>query len=81
MIEIGKDIDYAVNKLKDGGIVGIPTETVYGLGCNALNKSSVKKIFKLKNRPKSDPIICHTNSVEKIRKYVEYFPKNFGQDL
>ena len=52
MIEIGKDIYYAVNKLKDGGIVGIPTETVYGLGCNALNESSVKKIFKLKNRPK-----------------------------
>ena len=45
MIEIGKDIDYAVNKLKDGGIVGIPTETVYGLGCNALNESSVKKIL------------------------------------
>ena len=43
MIEIGKDIYYAVNKLKDGGIVGIPTETVYGLGCNALNESSVKK--------------------------------------
>ena len=76
MIEIGKDIYYAVNKLKDGGIVGIPTETVYGLGCNALNESSVKKIFKLKSRPKNDPIICHTNSVEKIRKYVEYFPKN-----
>ena len=47
MIKIGKDIDYAVNKLKDGGIVGIPTETVYGLGCNALNESSVKKIFNL----------------------------------
>ena len=76
MIEIGKDIDYAVNKLKDGGIVGIPTETVYGLGCNALNESSVKKIFKLKSRPKNDPIICHTNSVEKIRKYVDHFPKN-----
>ena len=76
MIKIGKDINYAVNKLKDGGIVGIPTETVYGLGCNALNESSVKKIFKLKNRPKNDPIICHTNSIKKIIKYIEHLPKN-----
>ena len=37
MIEIGKDIDYAVNKLKDGGIVGIPTETVYGLGLSLIH--------------------------------------------
>ena len=59
MIKIGKNIDFAKDKLDKGGLVAIPTETVYGLGGNALNLESVDKIFNLKNRPTNDPLICH----------------------
>jgi|TARA_B100001063_G_scaffold243707_1_gene274925 L-threonylcarbamoyladenylate synthase len=75
MIEKGTDSNYAVKKLIDGGIVAIPTETVYGLACNALNTEAVRKVFEIKNRPKNDPLICHTDSVNKIKKYVIDFPK------
>ena len=52
MIKIGKNIDFAKDKLDKGGLVAIPTETVYGLGGNALNLESVDKIFNLKNSKK-----------------------------
>ena len=74
MIKIGKNIDFAKEKLDKGGLVAIPTETVYGLGGNALNLESVDKIFNLKNRPSNDPLICHTNSISKIEKYVNEIP-------
>ncbi len=74
MIKIGKNIDFAKDKLDKGGLVAIPTETVYGLGGNALNLESVDKIFNLKNRPNNDPLICHTNSISKIEKYVNEIP-------
>ena len=76
MIKIGKDLNYAVKILMDGGIVGIPTETVYGLACNALNEEAVSKIFKIKKRPKNDPLICHTDSIKKIKNFVINFPKD-----
>lgn len=75
MKNIGTNIDIAASSLKKDNIVVIPTETVYGLGVNALSKKAVKKIFKLKNRPINDPLICHTDSLEKISKFVKYIPK------
>ena len=76
MIKIGKDLNYAVKILMGGGIVGIPTETVYGLACNALNEEAVSKVFKIKKRPKNDPLICHTDSIKKIKNFVINFPKD-----
>ena len=52
---LGKTISF----LKKSNVVGLPTETVYGLAGNAYSKSSVKKIFNLKGRPKNNPIIIH----------------------
>ena len=75
MIKSGKNIDYASNILKDDGLVVIPTETVYGLGGNAININSVNKIYSLKKRPKSDPLICHTDCLDKILKYVNEIPE------
>ena len=49
--QIGTDIRYAAELLREGAIVGIPTETVYGLAGNALNEDAVLSIFKAKNRP------------------------------
>jgi len=76
MIETGKNSNYAIKILMDGGIVAIPTETVYGLACNALDEEAVNKVFKIKKRPKNDPLICHTDSIKKIKKFVLNFPKD-----
>jgi L-threonylcarbamoyladenylate synthase len=74
MAAIGRDILKASKLLKTGNIVAIPTETVYGLAGNALRDDIVVKIFKAKNRPAFDPLICHTDSIEKIAQYVEHIP-------
>jgi L-threonylcarbamoyladenylate synthase len=75
MKNIGKNINIAISNLKKNNIVVIPTETVYGLGANALSKKAIKKIFKLKNRPSNNPLICHTNSIEKISNFVKKIPE------
>lgn len=72
---IGQDIIKAKHLLEEGEVVGVPTETVYGLAANALNISAVAKIFKVKNRPTFDPLIVHVSSVDKIQDYVIDFPK------
>ena len=73
---IGKDILIAKNYFEKGEVVGIPTETVYGLAGNALNEDSVLKIFSAKNRPHFDPLIVHVSSKEDIEKYTaEISPK------
>ena len=51
------NIQICASKIKDGQIVIFPTETVYGVGANALNESAVKKIYKLKKRPMNNPLI------------------------
>jgi len=75
MIKVGKSINESIRNLKKGEIVGIPTETVYGLGVNALDQKAVSKVFKLKKRPYYDPLICHTDSIEKVKMFVKTFPK------
>ncbi len=67
---IGKDIKSAIKYLEAGDLVAIPTETVYGLAANALNENAVTKIFKVKNRPTFDPLIVHTDNIEKIQNFV-----------
>ena len=75
MIKVGKSINESVKNLIKGEIVCIPTETVYGLGVNALDQKAVDKVFKLKKRPYFDPLICHTNSIEKVKMFVINFPR------
>ena len=53
-----------INYLNNGNVAGLPTETVYGLGGNAYSKNSIHKIFKLKGRPKSNPLIIHYLNLE-----------------
>lgn len=74
MAEIGKDISKAKQLLENGEVVGIPTETVYGLAGNALNEDAILKIYSVKNRPKFDPLIAHTNSLDKIEGLVKEIP-------
>jgi L-threonylcarbamoyladenylate synthase len=64
-IDIEK-IKYAAEVLRGGGIVAFPTETVYGLGADALNENAVKKIFEAKGRPSDNPLIVHITGKESV---------------
>jgi len=63
-----EDIEHAARIISDGGLVAFPTETVYGLGANALNPVAVAKIFEAKERPTFDPLIVHIASLEDLKK-------------
>lgn len=67
--EIGTDIAKAKEILERGGLVAIPTETVYGLAGNALNPLAVARIFEAKNRPAFDPLIVHISKFKELYKY------------
>ena len=59
-----------VRHLKDGEVIGFPTETVYGLGCDARNGEAVKKVFAAKGRPADNPLICHIGDKSQIKDIV-----------
>ena len=61
-------IKKAKKYLINNDIVAIPTETVYGLAGNAYSDNAVKRIFKLKKRPKSNPLIVHYSSISELKK-------------
>lgn len=63
----------AANEIRRGGLVAFPTETVYGLGANALNAKAVSGIFAMKERPSFDPLIVHISRLESIHQLVEEF--------
>lgn len=63
------DIERAAELLKGGAIVAFPTETVYGLGANALDSAAVKKIFEAKGRPSDNPLIVHLSYPQEAEKY------------
>lgn len=65
----------AVRLLKSGEVVGMPTETVYGLGANALDENAVRKIFTAKGRPADNPLIVHISDLEMINPLVKEIPE------
>ena len=65
-----KILKKTVNSLKAGNIVSLPTETVYGLAASAYSKKAVGKIFKLKKRPKKNPLIIHYYRLKDLKKDV-----------
>ena len=69
-------IGQAVELLRSGDVVAFPTETVYGLGADALNPYAVAKIFEAKNRPHFDPLIVHIGRKEWIDQYAEEVPQD-----
>lgn len=69
-----QNVEEAIRLLTEGEVVAIPTETVYGLACNALNINAVSKVFEIKNRPSFDPLIVHISSLNEVEKYAVYFP-------
>jgi L-threonylcarbamoyladenylate synthase len=74
MSQIGENLLKATTLLESDELVGIPTETVYGLAANALSDTAVIKIFEAKNRPTFNPLIVHVVDVNAIHKYAELDP-------
>jgi L-threonylcarbamoyladenylate synthase len=75
MAHIGQDIRVAKAYLETGNVVGLPTETVYGLAGSALNSDAILTIFRVKNRPAFDPLIVHTDSLQKVDQFVSGIPE------
>jgi len=64
------------NILSNGGLIIFPTETVYGIGCKFDDEEAIKKIFKIKNRPVSHPLILHIGSKSLLEKYAVDIPED-----
>ena len=69
-----KDIEAAAAILRAGGLVGIPTETVYGLGANGLDPAAVRRIFEAKGRPQDNPLILHIPDPSWLERYCRDVP-------
>ena len=70
----GAVIEEAARVIGDGGLVAFPTETVYGLGADALNPTAVQAIFAAKGRPADNPLIVHVADVEQLHELVTDIP-------
>ncbi|KSV81868.1 hypothetical protein N183_15250 [Sinorhizobium sp. Sb3] len=67
-------ISVAVDALKKGEVIAVPTETVYGLAADATNESAVSRIFEVKRRPSFNPLICHCSDIEMVSTYAVLDP-------
>ncbi len=76
---ITTNTDKAKQVLENDGIIGFPTETVYGLAGNALSEKAIRSIFQLKNRPLDNPLIVHVSSLDKIDFITENMPNKAHQ--
>lgn len=74
MTEVTDRIDRALDVLRGGGLVAIPTETVYGLAADASNEAAVRRIFEAKGRPADHPLIVHVSSSEELPRWVAEVP-------
>lgn len=73
-----QELNIAADILREGGTVVFPTETVYGLGANALDEQAAKKIFAAKGRPADNPLIVHIYSLEQMDNLVSEIPQSFA---
>ena len=70
-----QDLDRAAAILREGGLLGIPTETVYGLAANGLDEAAVAQIFEAKGRPQDNPLILHVPTAEWLSRYCREIPQ------
>ena len=69
-----KQLDHAAQVLRDGGLVAFPTETVYGLGANALDRTAVENIYRAKGRPSDNPLIVHIADTDPVKDLTAGIP-------
>lgn len=73
---VKKNIQLCAAEIKSGGVVAFPTETVYGLGANALDETAVKKIYEAKGRPGDNPLIVHISAADQIYDIAAEIPES-----
>ena len=69
-----QEIERAARLIREGRLVAFPTETVYGLGANAMDRAAVRRIFEVKGRPSTSPVIVHVDSPDMARRLVREWP-------
>ena len=69
-------LNEAAALIREGRLVGLPTETVYGLGANALNPEAVRDIFEAKGRPSDNPLIVHISRMEELEPLIAAAPSS-----
>lgn len=75
-----EDIKNAISVLKKGGVILYPTDTVWGIGCDATNPTAVDKVYKIKRRDDSKALICLVDSEARMQRYVKDVP-NVAWDI
>jgi L-threonylcarbamoyladenylate synthase len=75
MVVTDDQLERAIDKLVDGGIVAFPTETVYGVGALATDPRGVERLYELKGRPRNRALIVHVQSLEAADAYAEQIPE------
>ncbi len=76
---IGTDVAFAAECLRSGGLVGMPTETVYGLAASALQPQAVAAVFDVKRRPHFDPLIVHLSGIDQLPMVAKEIPERAYQ--
>ena len=72
--EIAEDIQTAVETLRQGGLILYPTDTIWGIGCDATNEDAVKRVFALKQRSDSKALICLVDNANRLPRYIRNMP-------
>lgn len=72
--QIAEDIQKAVETLRRGGLILYPTDTIWGIGCDASNEAAVKRIYQLKQRDDSKAMICLVDSADRLQRYIRQVP-------
>ena len=72
--EIAEDIRTAVQTMRQGGLILYPTDTIWGIGCDAANEEAVRRIFQLKQREDSKAMICLVDSANRMQRYLRQVP-------
>jgi L-threonylcarbamoyladenylate synthase len=73
-MDYSEDLKKALNILREGGVILYPTDTIWGLGCDATNQDAVEKIFKSKKRRESKSLIILVNGFAMLERYVKHVP-------
>lgn len=67
-------MEKAIETLKNGGVILYPTDTIWGIGCDATNEAACQRIYQIKNRPENKSFIILVDSIQMIEKYIPEFP-------
>ncbi len=73
------DIQLIKKTVENGEVIGLPTETVYGLAANAFNETAIRKIYELKGRPSTNPLIVHIGHADQLKDIVSSVPEKLKQ--